>query len=227
MISAKDKLADIICRNIDLLPITFRFGINSNIGQTSIDEICSGKGIDLDFFLSVINTYNSSNYFPNTDTINLKLLTDFLTKTHDYHKIITIPRLRELMHALKSKLPDKELIVTLEKYLNEYIKKLIAHIDFEENNIFPLVDIVNCKGADKRDKTSLSNLKKLFSQHVNVETEIGDLIMIIIQHIPEDSSVQLYHEILHTLSHFEKEQIDHARFEDKILVPRLLKLHAI
>jgi len=224
MFSANDMLADIICRNIDLLPIVFRFGISSNIGQTTIGEMCLEKGLEIDFFLSVINTYNSTEYFPRIDSIDLSLLTDFLTKTHDYHKSSTIPRLRGLMNELKGKFPDKQLIITLEKYLNEYIEKLIAHIDFEERNIFPLVKIGTSKGADNNHRNSMKNLKKLLNQHTNVETEISDLIVIIIQHIPDNSDVQLFYEVLHTLSHFEKEQIDHARFEDKILVPRLMKL---
>ncbi|MCX6190183.1 MAG: hemerythrin domain-containing protein [Bacteroidetes bacterium] len=220
MITQNDKLAEVLSRNINLLPIIVRFGAHSNIGQESIKAICSGKGIDLAFFLSVINTYNSSEYFPNGDFIDLGLLVDFLTKTHDYHKIVTIPRLQSLIKELKTKLPDKKLSTILEKYFNEYVERLLNHIKFEEDFIFPLVKM----GVKEQQKESLKKLKKLFSQHTNVETEINDLIVVIIQHIPEYSDEQLFFEILHTLTHFELEQIDHARFEDKILVPRLLRL---
>jgi regulator of cell morphogenesis and NO signaling len=224
MINANDELCEVIGRNIDLLPIVYRFGISQNMGQSTIGEICLGNDIDADFLLAVLNTYHSGDYFPNIDTINLSLLTDFLTKTHLYHKRITIPLLDSLMQELKIKLPGTKLVITLEKYLNDYIQRLTAHIEFEERNIFPLVDKLTGSKEVSNFKTSAANLKKLFNQHANVETEISDLIMIIIQHIPANSDVQLFHDILHTLSHFEKEQVDHARFEDKILVPRLLKL---
>jgi regulator of cell morphogenesis and NO signaling len=128
------------------------------------------------------------------------------------------------MQELKVKLPGTRLVITLEKYLNDYVNKLNTHIEFEEKNIFPLVDKLNGNNGAGNLKTSATNLKKIFNQHANVETEISDLIMIIIQHIPSNADVQLFHDMLHTLSHFEKEQVDHARFEDKILVPRLLKL---
>jgi len=223
LIKADDKLCEVIGRNIDLLPIVFRFGISQNMGQATIGEICSGKDIDADFLLSVLNTYHSSDYFPNIDTINLSLLTDFLIKTHQYHKRVTIPLLYSLMQELKAKLPDTKLIITLERYLNDYVNKLNTHIEFEEKNIFPLVDKLNGNNGVGNVKTSATNLKKIFNQHANVETEISDLIMIIIQHIPANSDVQLFHDMLHTMSHFEKEQVDHTRFEEKILVPRLLK----
>ena len=227
LINPKDKLCEIIARNIDLLPIVFRFGISPNMGQESVEEICLNNGIDADFFISVLNTYNSSEYFPSTDSINLTLLIDFLTKTHLYHKQVTIPLLQCLMQNLKERLPGTRLVFTLEKYLNEYVNKLEAHIEFEEMNIFPLVGNLINDGDINEAKATTKNLKKLFNQHANVETEISDLIMIIIQHIPARADLQLFHDMLHTLSHFEKEQIDHARFEDKILVPRLLELFSI
>ena len=223
MIKADDKIAGIVYGNIDLLPIVFRFGISQNLGQNTISEICHERNVDLDFFLSVLNTYNSVDYFPNSETTDLNLLIEFLTKTHDYHKDVTIPRLRELLRDLKRKIPDTKLVNVLEEYLNSYIEKLLDHILFEEANIFPLVSKAKNKLAIDTGKESLNHLRKLFSQHTNVETELSDLIIIIIQHIPDNINVQLFHEILHILTHFEKEQLDHARFEDKILVPRLLK----
>jgi len=227
LIDPNDKLCEVIGRNIDLLSVVFRFGISSNMGQESIAEICLKKGIDADFLVSVLNTYHSGDYFPNTETINLALLTDFLTKTHEHHKQVTIPLLHRLMQNLKERLPGTKLVVTLEKYLNEYVSKLTAHIEFEEKNIFPLVGQLSSGIGTGEAKATAKKLKKLFHQHANVETEISDLIMIIIQHIPAQADLQLFHDMLHTLSHFEKEQIDHARFEDKILVPRLLELFSI
>lgn len=224
MISANDKICEVIGRDIDLLPIVFRFGISQNMGQATIGEICLERDIDTDFLLAVLNTYHSSDYFPNIDTIDLSLLTNFLTKTHQFHKRVTIPILLSIVQELKVKLPGTKLIITLEKYLNDYINKLTAHIEFEEKNIFPLVDKLTGSAGVSNFKASANTLKKLFNQHTNVETEISDLIIIIIQHIPDHADVQLFYDMLHTLSHFEKEQVDHARFEDKILVPRLLKL---
>lgn len=224
LIRLTDQLSEVISRDIDLLPIISRFGVSSGIGQLTIGEICREKGIDALFFLAVLNTYHTSDYFPPVESIDLTLLTNFLTETHLYHKGVTIPLLLELMKELKEKLPDTKLVTTLERYLNEYIDKLLAHIAFEEKHIFPLVKLVSGKGSEGRSKPSAVQLKKLFTQHANVETEISDLILIIIRHIPEHADVQLFHTILHTLTHFEKEQLDHARFEDKILVPRLMEL---
>lgn len=117
-------------------------------------------------------------------------------------------------------MPDEKLLIVVEKYLIQYIKKLLQHIDFEEQEVFPLVE--------KTHKSDVifqpPNLKKLFKQHNNIENEISDLKTIIFRHIPANVSMNLIHDLLHALTHFEKEQLDHARFEDKILIPKLLKL---
>ncbi len=218
MITEHDKLSDVIGRNIDLLPIIHRLGLSSNIGGRNIGDICSQNAADVNFVLIILNTYSSDNYFPKPDDLELKPLIDFLTQTHTYHKQVTIPRLNGFVQQLKQNMPDEKLLLVIEEYLNQYIKKLIQHIDFEEKDIFPLVN--KKKMVDEKPV----NIKKLFRQHTNVENEISDLKTIIIRHIPQNANMDLIHDLLHTLAHFEKEQLDHARFEDKILISKLLKL---
>jgi regulator of cell morphogenesis and NO signaling len=217
MITENSKLSDIVSSNIDLLPILHRLGISSNIGERNINEVCAVHEKDMKFVLGILNTYASADYFPKPDDLDLKPLIDFLTETHNYHKQVTIPRLYGFVTQLKLRMPDVKLLITVEKYLNQYIKKLLQHIDFEEHEIFPLV-----KTGLSADVKPLKT-DKLFRQHTNVENEISDLKTIIIRHIPDNIDMNLVHDLLHTLSHFEKEQLDHARFEDKILIPKLLK----
>jgi regulator of cell morphogenesis and NO signaling len=220
MITERDKLSDVISMNIDLLPITHRLGLNTHIGEKTIREICIHCGQDVKFTLGILNTFTTADYFPKPEDMDLCPLIDFLTKTHEFHKQLTIPRLSGLIEQMKQLMPNEKLLIVVEKYLNQYIKKLIRHIDYEETEVFPLVR----KRVDSKLKSHVSNLKKLFRQHTNVENELSDLMTIIIRHIPEHIDMNLINDLLHTLSHFEKEQLDHARFEDKILIPRLIAL---
>ncbi len=222
MITENDKLSDVIGRNIDLLPIIHRLELSANMGEKNIREVCNQNLKDVNFVLGILNTYSSVGYFQKPAEVELEPLIDFLTKTHQYHKQVTIPRLSGFIDQLKIIMPGEKLLIVVEKYLNQYIKKLLNHIDFEEKEIFPMVEKIGLSNAS----THTPNLKKLFKQHTNVENEISDLKTIIIRHIPLNANMDLIHDLLHTLSHFEKEQLDHARFEDKILIPKLLKLLA-
>jgi regulator of cell morphogenesis and NO signaling len=221
MITEQDKLSDLISQNIDLLPIIHRLGISTNIGEHSIKEVCSLNNQDLKFTLGILNTYSSADYFPKPDELEMQPLIDFLVQTHHYHKKVTIPKLYGIIEQLKHLMPNAKLLTIVEKYLNQYIKKLIQHIDFEENEIFPLVQQEYGSGSKSL------KFRKLFKQHTNVENEISDLKIIILRHIPAEIDMNLLHDLLHILSHFEKEQLDHARFEDKLLIPKLLRSYSI
>jgi regulator of cell morphogenesis and NO signaling len=218
MISESHKLSDIISNNIDLLPILHRLGLITNIGERSISEVCRINHKDARFVLGILNTYSSADYFPEPDDLELQPLVDFLIQTHNYHKQVTIPRINGFIEQLKQHMPNEKLLIIVEKYLKQYIRKLIQHINFEELEIFPLVKM------DHQQNANSLKIKKIFRQHTNVENEISDLKTIIIRHIPGNINMNLVHDLLHALSHFEKEQLDHARFEDKILMPKLLKL---
>lgn len=220
MIKTTDKLYDVIVNNIDLLPIVNRFDIKSNIGQKTIATVCNEKQIDAGFLVSILNTFHSPDYFPPIENIDLQSLVFFLTNTHNYLKNVSIPKLYQLIDELKVQNPTDKFIVIVENFFVEYISRLKKHIEYEENEIFPLVE----NWSEVKSKKTSKEIKKLFKQHENVENEISDLLAIIVQHIPENANMQLIHDILHALSHFEQEQIDHARFEDKILVPKLLEL---
>lgn len=223
MITKRDKLSDVISMNIDLLPITHRLGLNTHIGEQTIQEICILCGQDVKFTLGILNTFSNADYLPKPEDMDLSPLIDFLTKTHEFHKQVTIPRLYGLIDQMKQRVPKEKMLIVVEKYLNQYIEKLIKHIDFEEAEIFPLVK----KKVDVKATSHVSNLKKLYKQHTNVENEISDLKTIIIRYIPGHIDMNLINDLLHTLSHFEKEQLDHARFENKILIPRLIALQSI
>jgi len=222
MITEKDKLSDVISHNIDLLPIIHRLGLSINIGEKNIGEVCQRANKDSQFILQLLNTYSSNTYFPNPDDVDLESLIDFLNKTHEFHKQVTIPSLYASIDQMKQLMPNEKLLLVVEKYLNQYIKKLIQHIDFEETEIFPLVS----PQAKSTTKSPFPNLNKLFKQHTNVENEISDLKTILIRHIPSNVDMNLIHSLLHNLSHFEKEQLDHARFEDKILIPKLIAMQS-
>ena len=58
------KMAEVIHRNYRLLPIINRFGIELGFGDDSVENVCSKKQIEVDFFLDIVNSYLDENYFP-------------------------------------------------------------------------------------------------------------------------------------------------------------------
>ncbi len=54
----EDRIIDIVETNYNLLPIINRFGISLGNKDKTLFEICSSKGISIDFFLVIINTFS-------------------------------------------------------------------------------------------------------------------------------------------------------------------------
>jgi regulator of cell morphogenesis and NO signaling len=95
--------------------------------------------------------------------------------------------------------------------------------DSEETELFPLIGIILDQHNSILGKADYYS-DKILQEHVNVEDKLSDLKTILIKFLPQDVNENSLNDLLFELSRFEQELIDHARFEDKILIPKLVKL---
>ena len=224
LFKSNDKLFDLINANHYLLPVFNRFGIRPGFKDKTVAEVCEEKQINKDFFLALINTYNNPEYFPESELLSFSpvLIVDYLKKTHEYYLSYLLPKLEQLLDKIISgsqggKQDLKMIISFYEKYKNE----LMLHIQDEEENVFPLVIrfIHNIKNGN------LEMLPISFEkEHSNVEMKLSDLKNLIIKYLKPDYDDNDFNEFLSTLFLFEKDIIDHARIEDKILVPQIVEI---
>ena len=54
-----DPLAEVINKNVDLIPVINRFGIKLGFQNKTIEEVCNTYKVNTDFFLTIINTYHN------------------------------------------------------------------------------------------------------------------------------------------------------------------------
>jgi len=223
MITASTRLSDIIFNNLQLINVIGCFGIKLGISEKTVKEVCSEHNIDLKFFISIINTYNSETYFPEVNEIDVNLLIDYLKKTHSYYLGFTIPRINKLFKSLQNSLPKDKSVKHIIKYFNDYKKELEKHIEFEESYLFPFIkDLIS--NPSKQNKISKSAFKRLKLEHSNVEDKLLDLKTILVRYLPESADEQLVFDLLFTIVWFEKNHENHAKFEDNILIPILKNL---
>lgn len=223
MIKASTRLSDVVFENVQLINVISCFGIGFGIAEKTVKEVCEEYGIDLKFFVSILNTYNDKDYFPDVDEIDLILLIDYLKRTHFYYLNFTVPRIKKLFAALEEGLPNEKNVKYIKKYFNEYKSELKKHIEFEEKVLFPMIsDLVSFPA--KRNKVSHSAFKRLELEHTNVEDKLLDLKTILVRFLPNSADEQIVFELLSTISWFENSHLNHARFEDKILIPKLKDL---
>ncbi|MBE0653539.1 MAG: hypothetical protein IH594_07060, partial [Bacteroidales bacterium] len=185
------KMADVIHYNYSLLPVITRFGINLGFGDKTVEEVCNDHLVNLEFFLEITNSFVDDEYIPQKDlhSFSVKLIVDYLQKTHDYYLTEKIPEMEKMIGEMVIKSgADTQKSELVRNFFNEYHEELKNHINREEQRVQPYVlEIENAfeKGslnAPLRKKILEYSINDFAKEHDNVEEKLYDLKNIIIKY---------------------------------------------
>lgn len=230
-ITAEMNMADLIHLNPQLLPVINRFGIRLGFGDKSIDEVCQGNSVDTDFFLEIVNTFNDEKYFPvkQLQTFDARMIIGYLQTTHHYYQEIKVPEIRDLIkQLLEATRPEhKNTVELLQAFFSEYVSELNQHLQLEETRTFPYVLALQRSIETAGHETDIVtdshsyNMFQFVEEHSDLEDKLLDLKNILIKYIPSPLNSNLCNKILEALFQLENDIRDHARIEDKVLVPKV------
>jgi len=236
LITKSIKMADVIHMNYFTLSVLNRFDIKLGFGDKSVKEVCLQNKVDVDFFLEIVNTFVDKDYFPkkHLQTFSVKLITDYLYKTHQDYLSVNVPEIEGLIEQMvDSCFTQKDNIVLLKKFFNEYKQELINHTQREEEVVFPYtIKIEDAYNSNKIEK-SIIDLMETYSievfqnEHDNIEEKLFDLKNIIIKYLPQPKDLRLCNKLLHELFSLEQDLNDHSRIEEKVLVPKIREMEKI
>lgn len=230
LIQKEMKLADVIHHDHNLVPVINRFDIHLGFGDKNIEDLCTEKEINQEFFLTILNAYHDHKYFPkkHLQSFPASVLVKYLNRSHQYYLDEKLPGLEELISKLErnSEL-DEPTFLLLKNFFSEYKQELIQHINKEEERVYPYViklenAIESGKiSSDLLDEMNTYSIEDYEAEHDNVEEKLYDLKNIIIKYLPELKSDELLFQILKELFELENDLNDHSRIEDLILVPKV------
>ncbi len=221
----KSQVIDVVEINHHLLPVINRFGIHLGNKDQSFEQICLAQNIDIDFFLAILNTYHDENYFPEQElkTFAPLMIIDYLQKTHQYYKEYVLPKIDRLLDGMiksaNTKTDQLALIVT---FYEKYKREFLLHIQEEEDEVFPYIKSV----LSHTQKADLYTIHSFEKEHGNVDDKLNDLINLIVKYVEPVYDPNLCNEFLVEIFQLEKDARDHARIEDKILIPLVVELES-
>jgi len=233
LITKNQKLAHLLHADIELLSLLRRFNITLGFGDSTINEVCKSKRINIDFFLEIVNIYHNKNYFPKTELqgISISLIVDFLKESHKYYNEEIIPTIEHLIHQLVWADSDHDRnLKVLKKFFNEYREEVKAHTTHEEETVYPYTVYIEklCMNPDHkekcREKMMEYSITDYAEEHNNIEEKLTDLKNIIIKYLPPSQNQDIAFSILRKLFKLEKDLNHHAAIEEKVLVPKILDL---
>ena len=214
------KMYELVHNNYHLLPVMNRFGITLGFKDKKVETVCNEKGIDINFFLIIVNTFHSDTFFPEDElkTFSPLLIIDYLVKTHKYYVEYVLPKLENLLDRMIDSSPENsnELFL-IESFYKKYRDELVQHFRDEEEKTFPYASEIYLNKNSSFDYTIHTYEK----EHDNVEEKLNDLKNLIIRHVKPVYDSNLCNEFLITLLRFERDIHNHSRIEDKILVPQI------
>ena len=231
-IGTNTNLAEAIMQNHNLLRVIGRFDIQPGFGDVTVGEICHKKDIDPVFMVVILNSFLDESYFPAHDLtgFSLKQLVRYLQKTHDYYLNHQIPYIQELIDRLCSgRQPENPGLKVVNKFFAAYCRELKEHISREEKVTFPYVLDIESRFNHPENAGSGSPDYTIYhyeSEHDNVEEKLYDLKNIMIKYLPQPFDFDLVKRIIAELYWLEKDLNEHARIEDKIMIPKVRMMEA-
>lgn len=218
LFNKNSTVSEIIAADYNILPLLNRFGTGLGDGEKSVENICIESGMNPRFFLLVINIFINKDYHPESENIHFApaMIIDYLRKTHSFYIEYILPELdllfSKLMSVCSENCSDLSLI---NKFYIQYKKELLDHIEDEEKRVFPYA-LQLTSGQNTSPGYRISRFE---AEHSNVEEKLSDLRMLLVKNLGPGYDQNLCNEFFFALARFEEDITDHARLEDKILVP--------
>jgi len=224
------KLSEVILHDYNLVPIINRFGIQLGFGDSTIESVCKNKDIDLDFFMTILNSFHDPQYMDKEylRSFPVELLINYLKETHKYYLSDKIPEIEVIIDDMVVEArDDKGPYLLLQKFFKDYVYELKKHIDREEALVYPYVIKLSSSLKTASIPDSVISMVKEYSitlyekEHDDVEEKLNDLKNIIIKYLPTVKDQKNRFILLKELSALENDLADHARIEDLILIPKV------
>lgn len=220
MFTSATKLSDIALQNYQVIPLLDKFGISLGLGDATVGSVCKSKGIDTDFFLTLLHTYLQDDYLPEVEfpPVAVTTLIRYLDKANGYCSNILLPNIERHFKALQLRSEDGQPnnLEFLWKFFLELRNELLARIDFDRTIWFPsLHRMAESKGLDS-DVNIISNVP---ADERGVEDKVDDLISFFVIHLRGDYDHNLCMAVVTALSSLEKEIRCTNRIRERILRP--------
>jgi regulator of cell morphogenesis and NO signaling len=226
-ITGQMKLFELIDSDKRALVLLPRFGIELGFGDKTVADVCNEKGIDLKFFLLMINIFLNPRYFPGKRlrNVDVDMLLGYLVESHNYYLEERIPYLQSLLASFKMSV-DHPAVSQLEKFFDQYIIEVKDHLAYEDETAFPYMAMISAyiKKSDVPVGQIDYSVDVFEERHDNIQEKLSDLKNLLVKYFPPASDRYIRIRLINELVDFEEDLINHARIEDKVLIPLVRQL---
>lgn len=201
---------------------------------TTIDSLAkrtlSEKHSRAEAIRSLLTQYDETLVFPyeQLQEFSEADLLAYLRASHRYYLEQKLPEIEQTIYSLFRDYTDSdELLLAMCRFFVGYQRKLVAHIQAEERELFPYIEaLLKASENDCGENACLSHYSAahFLEKHTDVEEDLRSVSEIIESCLHERNMPLPFRVFVAQLQHFEIDLCKHAIVEDEILLPRILQL---
>ncbi|MBQ9076748.1 MAG: helix-turn-helix transcriptional regulator [Muribaculaceae bacterium] len=215
LIQANTHLSDVILSEPGIIPVINRFGILLGTGDSTVSEICGKHGLDIEFFLTILNTYINEEYFPEKilKSFCASTIVTYLQKTYASYLHFQLPNIERHFHLLIERSGTNNNLGLMLKFFNELKQDLTDRIAFDNEQWFPSI-----LSAGKGKPTDTHGTVDAWDS-TTIEDKLNDLKSMFVIHLSGSYDLNLCHGVIVALITLEKDIRQNDRIRDRILIP--------
>ena len=214
--SPEMQVAELIEADYSLLSVLVRMDMQLPFGDRSVEELCAKYSISAELFLMICQLYSTSDYIPCVEQLTsdeLKQLVKYLRASHRLYAESLLPSIGRGVDAVLERCSERERAI-VKRFYGDYFDEVSAHLEYEEQYIFPLVECL----AEGGDVAQVS-VVDLVDDHTDICDKIGDIKSILIKYLPEECSTRERYDLLCDVFRLCEELEKHTLVEVRILMP--------
>ncbi|MFG6427664.1 helix-turn-helix transcriptional regulator [Lepagella muris] len=205
------KLSEAIMSHPSLLPVVDRLGIRLGVGDATIGEVCDDRGIDPDFFLSVINTFLDEEYFPVNarGTFTIEKTVAYLRKTNAYYLRVQLPNIDRHFKSLIDRSGDDNNLDMLRTFYQDMRMQMTESLRYDDEVLFP---------ALSSGRVEVSS-ESAVAGYMEVEEKLHDLLYFFVEHLRGNYDANLCTAVVSAVFSLERDLCQNNRIRSRILLP--------
>ena len=232
LISPNMSMSEVVKNHLALIPVINRFNIRLGLGDKAVKVVCEEHALDVDFFLTVINTFLNEDYFPEKKlkSFHLSEIIQYLTRTNQYYSRYQVPNIeRHLDSLISMSQAGNSSLEVIRRFFGTFKREFLARIEHDDQVWFPYCLSI-AREHETRESCQAEGIHLSPEQEVAedpIEALLGDLENLIIKHLSGNYNDNLCYAVLFAIGSLEKDVKQHNRIRYRIVTPMVAGLEKL
>lgn len=226
-ITSEMKTSDVLISNPYLILVLEHLGINMEVREKTVEQICNENKVSPELFLIIANLFNGFKPSPISDYSfnDIQTIIKYLKSSHEYYLDEKYPLIQKYIDMI-NRINDHPEILMIGRFFDKYFKEVVEHLDYEDDVVFPYVLGLNDQLMHKNPEKSTINysVTEYREHHDDIEEKLTDLNNLLIKYIPQKNDRQERRKLLLCLFELEYDLKIHSQIEETILIPMVEKM---